>query len=98
MKKILKSKLNSRNVITAINSRAVFIIRYTAGIVGWKNDELQTLDLKTRKVLITYSMFHSKGDVDRLYLQRSEVGRGLMSTEDCVLIKKSCLYAYVFDS
>ncbi|XP_063600620.1 uncharacterized protein LOC134776797 [Penaeus indicus] len=95
VKKILKSKLNSRNTITAIIARAVSIIRYTARIVGWKTDELQSLDRRTRKLLTTYNMFHSKGDVDRLYLQRPEGGRGLITIEDCVLIEKSCLYSYV---
>ena len=34
IKKILKSHLNSRNVITAISSQAVSLIRYGAGIIG----------------------------------------------------------------
>ena len=33
MKKILKSKLNSGNIISAITSRTVSIIRYGAGII-----------------------------------------------------------------
>ena len=35
VRKILKSKLNSSNMIQAINSRAVSLIRYGAGL--WKN-------------------------------------------------------------
>ena len=66
VRKLLKSKLNSKNVITAINSRAVSIIKYRAGIVEWRKDELQSLDRKTRKSLTMYNMFHRKGDVDRL--------------------------------
>ncbi|XP_063596689.1 uncharacterized protein LOC134773418 [Penaeus indicus] len=92
VKEIQRSKLNRRNTISAINARAVSIIRYIAGTVGWKTDELQSLDRRTRKLLTTYNMFQSKGDVDRLYQQRSEGGR---KKEDCVLIEKSCLYCYV---
>ena len=66
VRKLLKSKLNSKNVITAINARAVSIIKYRAGIVEWRKDELQSLDRKTRKSLTLYNMFHRKGDVDRL--------------------------------
>ena len=43
-------------------------------------------------------MFHCKGDVDRLYIERSEGGRGLISIEDCVLIEKYCLHDYVSNS
>ena len=44
VKKILKSKLNGGNTIKAINSRAVSIIRYGAGIVDWTKEELQEMD------------------------------------------------------
>ena len=37
--KILKSSLNAGNTIQAINSRAVSIIRYGAGIVDWRKAE-----------------------------------------------------------
>ena len=33
VRKILKSKLNGGNVISAINSRAVAVVRYGAGII-----------------------------------------------------------------
>ena len=94
----MKSKLNSKNTINAINSRAVSIIRYSAGIVTWRVNELQDLDRKTRKLLTMYGMFHKKGDVDRLYIKRAEGGRGLISVEDCVLIEKNCLYEYIRNS
>ena len=98
LRKILKSKLNSKNTINAINSRAVSIIRYSAGIVTWRVNELQDLDRKTRKLLTMYSMFHKKGYEDRLYIKRAEGGRGLISVEDCVLIEKNCLYEYIRNS
>ena len=37
LKAILKSKLNSGYTVKAINSWAVPVIRYSAGIVDWKN-------------------------------------------------------------
>ena len=64
VRKLLKSKLNSKNVITAINARAVSIIRYSAGKVEWRKDELQSLVRKTRILLNMYNMFHRKGAVD----------------------------------
>ena len=50
LKAILKSKLNSGNTVKAINSWAVPVIRYSAGIVDWKNSELYGLkDQKSTK-------------------------------------------------
>ena len=50
-RKVLKSKLNGGNSIRAINSWAVPVIRYTAGIVDWTQAELEDLDRKTRKLM-----------------------------------------------
>ena len=47
---ILISKLNGKNKTKAINSWTVAIIRYGAGVLEWKFDELKELDRKTRKV------------------------------------------------
>ena len=63
-----KSHLNSKNVIEFINSRAISIIRYSAGIVEWTMQEVQQLDRKTRKLLTIYNMFLRKGDVDRSFV------------------------------
>ena len=68
LKAILKSKLNSGNTVKAINTWAqVPVIRYSAGIVDWKNSELCSMDRKTRKVLNMYQALHPRSNVDRLY-------------------------------
>ena len=43
-KLILKSKLNGRNKIMALNTWAVPILRYGAGIRKWNKNELQEMD------------------------------------------------------
>ena len=98
LRKILKSHLHSRNIISAINSRAVSIIRYTAGVVEWNVDELKELDRRTRKLLTVYGAFARKGDVDRLYLPRKEGGRGLIGVEDVVRMEENSLKKYVSES
>lgn len=55
VKIILKSKLNARNVVMAINSRAVSLIRYGAGIVDPTKAELQEMDRKTRTGICTHN-------------------------------------------
>ena len=47
-KLILKCKLNGRNKIMALNTWAVSILRYGAGILKWNKNELQEIDRKTR--------------------------------------------------
>ena len=42
-----------------------------------------------------YETQHLKADVDRLYLQRCEGGRGLMGLEDCVEVEVHSLENYL---
>ena len=79
---ILKSKLNGPNTITAINSKAVPIVRNSAGMIKWTKEELGKMDRKTRKLVTVYRTLHPQADVDRLYIKRSIGGRGLISIED----------------
>ena len=46
---ILKSKLNGRNKISAINTWVVAIFSYGAGIIQWKASELKDLDRNSKK-------------------------------------------------
>jgi hypothetical protein len=48
---ILKSELNARNKITAIGALAVPVLRYSFGIISWRNEEIKQNDRKTRKML-----------------------------------------------
>ena len=87
MRSILKSKLNGGNVPLAIDSRAVSIARYGAGIISWTKMELEEQDRRTRKLITMYGAHHPKADVDKLYLQRCEGGRGRLGLEDCVQVE-----------
>ena len=51
---ILKSKLNSKNNIRAINTWVVALLRYGAGIINCKVDELKIMDRTMRKTLTMY--------------------------------------------
>ena len=95
IRSILKSKLNGGNIISAINSRAVSVVRYGAGIIKWTKNELEELDRKTRKLMTMYGAQHPKADVDRLYLKRCDGGRGLIGIEDCVQAEVDNLDKYL---
>ena len=98
LKLVLKSKLNGKNKINAINTWAVSVLRYGAGIIRWTKEELKTLDRKTRIVLTMNGSFHPKSDVDRLYVSRLNGGRGLISFEGCVRSEENSLGWYVKNS
>ena len=51
IKLVLKSELNARSKIAAINTLAVPVILYTYAVIDWKLDEIQDLDRMTRKQL-----------------------------------------------
>ena len=98
VRKILKSKLNRGNVINAINTRAVAIIRYGAGIIKWTKEELRNIDRKTRKLMTMHRVLHPQAGEDRLYIKRAEGGRGMISVEDSVEIETNSLHQYIVES
>ena len=79
IKKIWNSQLSSFNKIIAHNTFAVPVFIASVGIVDWNIDEIREIDCKTRKQLAMIGNFHPNGDLDRLYIPRSEGGRGLKS-------------------
>ena len=84
--------------MSAINSRAVSLIRYGAGIIKWIKEELRALERKTRKLLTIYRSLHSQADVYGLCVKDSKGDTGLISIEDCVNIEVGSLYKYVGNS
>jgi len=49
VRRVLQSKLNGGNTIGAINTWAVSVVQYIAGIINWRKDELEAVDRKTKK-------------------------------------------------
>ena len=60
--------------------------------------ELEELDRKAKKLMTMYGAHHPKADVDRLYLQRCEEGRGLLGLEDCVQVEVHSFEQYLSTS
>ena len=98
IKAILKSKLNSGNMVKAINTWAAPVIRYTAGIIDWTKEELCNLDRKTRKTMTMHRALHPRSNVNRIYAPRKDGGKGLLSIEDCVNIESRALGQYLKNS
>jgi len=92
---VLQSKLNGGSTIGAINTWAVSLVHYTAGIINWRKDELEGMDRKTRKMMTIYSSLHPRGDVDHLYIPRKYGGRGLISIQQSIYMKEQCINRYI---
>ena len=97
-RKILKSQLHGRFCVQAINTWAVPVVRYGAGILNWTAEELRGLDIKTRKLMRLHGAHHPQGDVDRLYVPRQQGGRGLHSIEEVVRREENALTTFVHRS
>ena len=83
-RKLLETKLNSRNLIKGINTWAVPLVRYSGPFLKWTRDELRQMDQRTRKLMTMHKALHPRDDVDSLYVSRKEGGRGLASIENSV--------------
>lgn len=82
--KLLNTKLNAKNLITAINTYAVPILTYSFGILKYSDTDLRNLDILTRTTFTKFRIHHPKSATQRLYLPRKEGGRGLTNiTELC---------------
>ena len=83
-RKLLETKLNSRNLIKGINTWAEHLVRYSGPFLKWTRNELRQMDQRTRKLMTMHKALHPRDDVDRLYVSRKEGRRGLASIEDSV--------------
>ena len=98
LKNTLKSKLNAWNLTKAINTWAISILRYSAGIIDWIKQELQNIDRKTRKMMAAYKALHPKADVDRLYVHKKDGRRGLMSIEDTIAYEEHSINFFILNN
>ena len=95
LRAVLKSKLNGGNIVKAINTWAVPVVRYSGGIVDWTKEDVENMDRKTRKLMTIHRALHPRSSVARLYLPRKSGGRGMQSIEDCINIEKRALGQYL---
>ena len=53
------------------------------------------MEIRKQKIMTTNVALHPRSNVDRLYLNRYEGGRGLFSMEECVLAETKSLSEYI---
>ena len=94
-KLILKSKLNERDKIIALNTWEVSILKYGSGMLEWNKNELQEMDRKTGKFMTINKELHLISDVASLYVSRKNGGKGLIGCENSVKSEENGLGWYV---
>ena len=95
VRKIVKTKLNGRNIVKGINTWAIPVLRYSAPFLSWTKTELQSIDGKTRKLLTMHNGLHPRSDVNRFYIPRKVGERGLANAEDTVILAKISLEDHI---
>ena len=81
VRKIWTSKLSAYNKVIVNNSFALPILVPTFGILDWSIQDIKDLDIKTRKQLAMSGNVHPNSDIDLLYIQRNQGGRGLQQIQ-----------------
>ena len=71
-RKLLETKLYSRNLIKWINTRAVSLVIYSGQFLKWRREELKQIDQRTRKLMTMHKALHLTDDVGRLYVSRKD--------------------------
>jgi hypothetical protein len=77
-KTVLKTKLNGKNTIKAINTYATPVPTFSFGIVKWTPADLENLQTKTRALLTRYRFHHLRAAKERLTVQRQMCGTVLI--------------------
>ena len=83
-RKLLETKLFSRNLIKGINTWAVPLVRYSDPFLKWSRDEFKQMDQENKKTTDNALGITPRDDFDRLYVSRKEGGKRLDRIEDSV--------------
>ena len=76
LKLLLKSKLSCRNLIMAINTWAIAMVRYGEGVIGWTKVELEEMGTNTWQLLIQHGGARREFEKINNYSElRVEIGR-----------------------
>ncbi|KAL6120372.1 hypothetical protein NUSPORA_02906 [Nucleospora cyclopteri] len=81
VKRLCQTKLNGRNLFKALNEHAISLFNYYIEIFKLEPDDYATFDNEIRTILTKSKIHFLLIGKERLYLPRTEMGRGLCSVE-----------------
>jgi hypothetical protein len=76
---LLKTQLNGKNIIKAINTHAIPLLLYSFGVIKWAQTYLANIQTKINTLLTKLHTYHPKSATERLTLPRKGGGRGLIN-------------------
>lgn len=79
LKAVLRTKLNSKNLVKAINSYVIPILAYSFGIIACSKTDLEELIRNVRVQLTKHRMHHPRASKHRFMLPRHLGGRGILN-------------------
>ena len=62
MRKLLETKLYSKNVIKEINAWAVLLVRYLGPLLMWTTEELKQMAQRTRKLMTMHKALRPRNN------------------------------------
>ena len=72
-RKLVETKLSSRNLIKGINTWTVPLVRYSGSFLKWTRDELKLMDQRTRKLMTMQKALHPETTLrDYMFLEKRE--------------------------
>jgi hypothetical protein len=81
VERICQTRLNGKNAMKAINEHGINLINYYVGLLRLEPQHWADLDTGIRQILNKHGMHMQPGCLERLYLPRDELGRGLVNVE-----------------
>src|ERR1700722_12178996 len=79
--RLCKTKLNAKNLFKALNEHALSLLNYHVGVLRLEPEDFSEIDHEIRQILTYHKVHMQPACRERLYLPRSEMGRGLQSVE-----------------
>jgi hypothetical protein len=80
--KLCQTKLNAVNLFRGINEYALSTVNYYIGLLPYEPKELEEIDKDVRRILAAFKVTRQAANMDRLYLKRDRLGRGLACQEE----------------
>ena len=65
---LVKTRLNKKNLLLALNTWAISVIRYSAAFLDWTKEATKELERWTRKQLIAGRALHPKLNEMRIFI------------------------------
>src|SRR5699024_4785687 len=81
-RQILKTHLNGRNLMKAINTYAVPLLTYSFGIIKWSKTDIENLNIAVRTLFSKFRKHHPKSSIERFSLPRENGGRGFFHLQN----------------